>query len=92
MRYLTLTLFVCACLAAPAGAQAPNPEVVAPIKTFIDSFNKGDAAAAASAKKLPGSPANAVAEAYKTLADAPTSAYYKAREKAAEADNALRTM
>jgi hypothetical protein len=47
MRYLTLTLFVCACLAAPAAAQAPNPEVVAPIKTFIDSFNKGDAAAAA---------------------------------------------
>jgi ketosteroid isomerase-like protein len=32
---------------APAAAQAPDAQIVAPIKKFIDSFNKGDAAGAA---------------------------------------------
>ena len=42
---------------------------------LIVSYNKKDAAVAASAKKLPASPANTVAEAYKALADAPNGAY-----------------
>src|SRR4029453_18021499 len=36
-------LFAC----APATAQVPDPQVVAPIQKFMDSFNKGDAAGAA---------------------------------------------
>lgn len=46
MRYLTLVTFVCAFMVAPAGAQAPDPQLVAPIQKFIDSFNKGDMAGA----------------------------------------------
>jgi hypothetical protein len=32
---------------AAAGAQTPDPQVIAPIQKFIDSFNKGDSAGAA---------------------------------------------
>jgi len=46
MRYLTLATFVCAFLVAPAGAQAPDSQLMAPIQKFIDSFNKGDSAGA----------------------------------------------
>jgi hypothetical protein len=42
--------FVCAIgLATPAGAASPNDEITAPVRRFIDSFNKGDAASAAAA-------------------------------------------
>ena len=34
-------------ISATAGAAAPDPQVVAPIRQFIDSFNKGDTKAAA---------------------------------------------
>ena len=46
MRYLTLVTFVCAFTAAPASAQAPDPQLIAPIQKFVDSFNKGDTAGA----------------------------------------------
>jgi ketosteroid isomerase-like protein len=46
MRYLTLAMLACAFLAAPASAQSIDPQLVAPIQKFIDSFNKGDAAGA----------------------------------------------
>jgi hypothetical protein len=47
MSYLILGVVV-ACLSPPASAQAPDPQVMAPIQKFIDSFNKGDMAGAAS--------------------------------------------
>ncbi|HEX2340595.1 MAG TPA: nuclear transport factor 2 family protein [Vicinamibacterales bacterium] len=47
MHYLTLGVVVW-WLSAPAGAQAPEPQLMAPIQKFIDSFNKGDMAGAAS--------------------------------------------
>jgi ketosteroid isomerase-like protein len=34
-------------MAAPARAQAPEPQLIAPIQKFMDSFNKGDIAGAA---------------------------------------------
>jgi hypothetical protein len=46
MRYLTLVAFVCGFAFAPAAAQAPDPQLIAPIQKFIDSFNKGDTVAA----------------------------------------------
>ena len=46
MRYLTLATVVCAALVAPASAQAPDPQLMAPIQKFIESFNKGDMAGA----------------------------------------------
>ena len=46
MRYSILGVVVW-CLTAPASAQAPDPQVMAPIQKFVDSFNKGDAAGAA---------------------------------------------
>ena len=46
MRTFTLAALVVFALAVPAGAQT-DAELMAPIQTFIDSFNKGDIAAAA---------------------------------------------
>ena len=46
MRMATISLLV-GLIATAAGAQTPNPQVIAPIQKFIDSFNKGDVAAAA---------------------------------------------
>jgi SnoaL-like domain len=47
MPYLILSAVVW-CLTAPTSAQAPDPQVMAPIQKFIDTFNKGDMAGAAS--------------------------------------------
>lgn len=47
MRHLTLAAVVSAFLVAPAAAQAPDPQLMAPIQKFIDTFNKGDSAGAA---------------------------------------------
>ena len=47
MRIVTCAALVCIALAAPAGAQTTNAELTAPIMKFMDSFNKGDTAAAA---------------------------------------------
>ena len=48
MRYLSPVVVGAWLLACtPAAAQAPDAQVMAPIQKFIDSFNKGDAAAAA---------------------------------------------
>jgi ketosteroid isomerase-like protein len=44
---LALTVFVCMLVVAPAWAGPSDPQVMAPIKKFMDSFNKGDAAGAA---------------------------------------------
>jgi len=42
--------FICAVVwSATAGAASPNDEITAPIKRFIDNFNKGDAKAASAA-------------------------------------------
>jgi hypothetical protein len=46
MRYLILVTFVCAFMVTPGSAQAPDPQLIAPIQKFIDSFNKGDSAGA----------------------------------------------
>jgi ketosteroid isomerase-like protein len=49
MRFLPLAaLAVCLTVAAPARAQKPDAEIMAPIQKFVDSFNKGDVATAAS--------------------------------------------
>ena len=47
MRMLNLAALVTIALAAPARAQTADADVMAPIQKFVDSFNKGDAAAAA---------------------------------------------
>jgi ketosteroid isomerase-like protein len=46
MRILTLAILVAFVFAVPASAQSPDAELMAPIQKFIDSFNKGDIAAA----------------------------------------------
>jgi SnoaL-like domain len=46
MRILSVAALVWVALAAPAGAQT-DADLLAPIQKFIDSFNKGDTAAAA---------------------------------------------
>src|SRR6476620_2515397 len=46
MRRLALVALVCS-IAGLAHAQSADPQITAPINKFIDSFNKGDAAAAA---------------------------------------------
>jgi hypothetical protein len=49
MRMLTLGALAVSLLAiSPAGAQAQDAQMMAPIKKFIDSFNKGDMAGAKS--------------------------------------------
>ncbi len=47
MRYLILGTVVGCVMGAAAGAATPDAERIAPIQKFIDSFNKGDTAAAA---------------------------------------------
>ena len=47
MRFLTMASLVCLVVAAPASAQTADQALMAPIHKFIDSFNKGDGAAAA---------------------------------------------
>lgn len=47
MRVLAVAALVWCVLGAPASAQTADAEVMAPIQKFIDSFNKGDVAAAA---------------------------------------------
>ena len=47
MRILAVAALVWCVLGAPASAQTPDAEVMAPIQKFIDSFNKGDGAGAA---------------------------------------------
>ena len=49
MRYLTLGAIACLCvgIGAAARAQTTDPQVMAPINTFMEAFNKGDMAGAA---------------------------------------------
>jgi len=47
VRNLTLGAVVCLAACTSASAAPPDPQIMAPIQKFIDSFNKGDAAAAA---------------------------------------------
>ena len=47
MRYLTLGAVAWCVMGAAASAATPDPQLMAPIQKFIDSFNKGDTAAAA---------------------------------------------
>jgi hypothetical protein len=47
MRRVTLGVVVWCFIGAAAGAQAQDAQLMAPIKKFIDSFNKGDTAGAA---------------------------------------------
>lgn len=46
MRYLILGGVVWCVMGAAASAQTPDAQLMAPIQKFIDSFNKGDTAAA----------------------------------------------
>ena len=48
IRRVALAAVVWCVTSAFAAAQAPDPQVMAPIKKFVDTFNKGDMAAAAS--------------------------------------------
>src|SRR5262245_29014979 len=47
MRILSLAALVAFALAAPAVAQTADADLMAPIQKFMDSFNKGDVATAA---------------------------------------------
>ena len=47
MRCLTVGTVVWCLLGVPAGAQTQDAQLMAPIKKFVDSFNKGDMAGAA---------------------------------------------
>jgi ketosteroid isomerase-like protein len=47
MRYLTIPVLFWCLLAGVVDAEPQDAQVIAPIQKFIDSFNKGDAAAAA---------------------------------------------
>lgn len=47
MRYLTLGAVLCMAVGTAAGAGAADAQLAAPIQKFIDSFNKGAAAAGA---------------------------------------------
>jgi ketosteroid isomerase-like protein len=47
MRRVTLGTILWLAVGAAASAATPSSELMAPIQKFIDSFNKGDAAAAA---------------------------------------------
>lgn len=47
MRYLGVGMLVCFIMGGASGAATPDASLVAPIQKFIDSFNKGDMAAAA---------------------------------------------
>ena len=49
MKHLMLALLCSMGLVATAGAATPEAELLAPIHQFIDSFNKGDSAAAEAA-------------------------------------------
>ncbi len=48
MRKVNLATAVCLLMGASAIAAPPDPQLMAPIRKFIDGFNKGDMAAAAS--------------------------------------------
>ena len=47
MRYLTFGALLSLLISAGARVHAQDPQVMAPIKQFIDAFNKGDMATAA---------------------------------------------
>jgi len=48
MRHLALVLAAALCIGSAAQAQTTDPQVMAPITKFMDTFNKGDVAGAAS--------------------------------------------
>ena len=47
MRYLTVGVMAWCLAGAAASAQTADPQVMAPIQKFLDTFNKGDMAGAA---------------------------------------------
>ena len=47
MRYLALGVLACLCIGRAAQAQTTDPQLMAPIQKFMDTFNKGDMAGAA---------------------------------------------
>jgi ketosteroid isomerase-like protein len=47
MRYVTLPVVLWCLFGGAAGAQPADPQLMAPIQKFMDSFNKGDVAGAA---------------------------------------------
>lgn len=47
MRAVTFAILACFAVAAAGSAQSADAELMVPIRTFVDSFNKGDTAAAA---------------------------------------------
>ncbi len=63
---------------------------VAKANSIIATYNTEDKKAVVLAKALPATPEQAIADAYKALADKPTDEYYAARDAATKADRALR--
>jgi len=59
---------------------------------LIATYNAADAKGVAMAKALPASPATAIADAYKAMADAATEAYFEARKRASAADQELKAL
>ena len=51
MRKLALGFVVWCVMGAVAVAATPDPQLMVPIQKFIDSFNKGDSAAAEAATR-----------------------------------------
>lgn len=49
MRYTVLGVITWLVIGAPAGAQTPDPQLMAPVQKFLEAFNKGDVAGAAAA-------------------------------------------
>lgn len=47
MKHLALAALACLCIAPAAQAQTTDPQVMAPITKFMETFNKGDVAGAA---------------------------------------------
>ena len=63
---------------------------IAQANALIAPYNKADAKGVAMVKALPQTPAVAIADAYKTTADAATDAYFEARRRASTTDQLLK--
>lgn len=65
---------------------------LAEANALIATYNAADAKGVAMAKALPASPATAIADAYKAMADGATEAYFEARKRASAADQELKAL
>lgn len=65
---------------------------LAQANSYIAAYNAADAKGIAMVKALPATPMLAIADAYKRIADTATVKYFKARDAASKADQALKAM